>query len=45
MDLESFSDREISPRFSKKEAEIRTPCKYCKARKYMIFSIILGGID
>jgi hypothetical protein len=38
MDLESFSDREIGPRISKKEAEIRVPFEYCKARKRWIFA-------
>lgn len=38
MELESFSDREIDPRISKKEAEIRTPCADCKARKLLILA-------
>ncbi len=41
MELEGFSDREICPRISKKEAENRTRCQYCKARKLLIFNGML----
>ena len=41
MELESFWDREIGPRISKKEAQTRTPLKYCKARKFLILSVRL----